>query len=147
MYKRAKRNIDVKLNMKEVFVQLNDLPDEILLLIFKKLDNFAVLYSFIGVNKRFNKLVRDSIFTNHLTMTRCSFGEPLPPSHNPVPDRFCSQILPSIDHQIKWLDVEPSSMKRILLCTNYPNLYGLGLYFIDKETALRIFTGERFFND
>ena len=56
--------------MKEVFVQLNDLPDEILLLIFKKLENFTLLYSFIDVNKRFNKLVRDSIFTNHLTMAR-----------------------------------------------------------------------------
>ncbi|CAF3322468.1 unnamed protein product, partial [Rotaria sp. Silwood2] len=59
------------------------------------------LHSFIRVNKRFNKLVRDSIFTNHLTMTRCSFGEPSPPSNDPVLDRFCSQILPSIDHQIK----------------------------------------------
>jgi hypothetical protein len=131
--------------MKEVFVQLNDLPDEILLLIFKNLENFAVLYSFIGVNKRFNKLVRDSNFTNYLKMTRCSFGEPSPPSTNPALNRFCSHILPSIDHQIKWLDVKPSCLKRVLLCANYPNLYGLGLYCIDKETALRIFTGERFF--
>ncbi|CAF1287143.1 unnamed protein product [Rotaria sordida] len=52
-------------------MKLNDLPDEILL-ILKKFDNTEVLYSFIGVNKRFNKLVHDSIFTNHLTMTRCS---------------------------------------------------------------------------
>ncbi|CAF4254136.1 unnamed protein product, partial [Rotaria sordida] len=31
-------------------------------------------------------------------------------------------------------------MERILLCTNYPNLYELDLYNIEKETAVRIFT-------
>jgi hypothetical protein len=132
--------------MKEAFVQLNDLPDEIILLIFKKLSNLEVLYSFIDVNKRLNNIVHDSIFTNRLTMTRCSFdGPPPPPPINPVLNRFCSQILPSISHQIKWLDVDLSSMECILLCRNYPYLYGLGLYSMEKETALRIFTGERFF--
>ncbi|CAF1502329.1 unnamed protein product [Rotaria sordida] len=78
-----------------------DLPDEILL-IFKKLDNAKVLYSFIDVNKRFNKLVHDSIFTNRLTMTRCFFyGGPFPQSNNSILDRFCSQILPSIHDKIK----------------------------------------------
>ncbi|CAF1297469.1 unnamed protein product [Rotaria sordida] len=54
------------------------------------------------VNKRFNKLVHDSIFTNRLTMTRCFFyGGPFPQSNNPILDRFCSQILPSIHDKIK----------------------------------------------
>ncbi|CAF3172235.1 unnamed protein product [Rotaria sp. Silwood2] len=57
-------------------------------------------------------------------------------------DRFCLQILPSIHHKIKWLNVESSSMEPILLSTNYPNLYGLGIYHIEKETASRIFTEE-----
>ena len=57
-------------------------------------------------------------------------------------DRFCSQILPSIHHKIKWLNVESSSMEDILLCTNYPNLCGLGLHNIEKNIALRIFTGK-----
>ncbi|CAF4381930.1 unnamed protein product, partial [Rotaria sp. Silwood2] len=39
-------------------------------------------------------------------------------------DRFCLQILPEIHYKIKWLDLESSSMERILLATNYPNLYG-----------------------
>ena len=131
--------------MERLSVGLNELPDEILLLIFKKLDNTDVLYSFIGVNKRLNKLVHDSIFTNHLTTTRCyPYDGPPPKSCNPVLDRFCSQILPSIRHKIKWLDVKPSSMERILLCTNYPNLHGLTLCDIKKETALCIFTGKKF---
>jgi hypothetical protein len=33
-------------------IQLNDLPDEILMIIFKKLANADVLYSLSGVNKR-----------------------------------------------------------------------------------------------
>ncbi|CAF3738425.1 unnamed protein product [Rotaria sordida] len=62
---------------------------------------------------------------------------PLP---DPVLDRFCLQILPKIHCNIKWLNLESSSMTRILLATNYPILYGLGLYNIDVETALSLFT-------
>ncbi|CAF4258033.1 unnamed protein product [Rotaria magnacalcarata] len=112
--------------MEGLSAKLNDLRDEILL-ISKKLNNVEVLYSFIGVNK----LVRDSIFTNHLTMTRCS--------SNGSFDRFCSQILPSIHHKIKWLDIESSFMEDVLLCTSYPYLCGLGLHNFDKDIALHIF--------
>ncbi|CAF3245281.1 unnamed protein product, partial [Rotaria sp. Silwood2] len=54
-------------------------------------------------------------------------------------DRFCLQILPAIHHHIKWLNLESSSMKSILRATNYPNLYGLGLFDIDTETARYLF--------
>ncbi|CAF2080803.1 unnamed protein product [Rotaria magnacalcarata] len=124
-------------------VELTDLPDEILLLILKKLDNTKVLYSFIGVNK----LVHDSIFTNRLTVARCfSDDGPWPQSNNQILDQFCLQILPTIHHRIEWLNVEPSSLERILLCTNYPNLCGLGLYNLEKKIALRIFTDKKFFS-
>jgi hypothetical protein len=33
-------------------------------------------------------------------------------------------------------------MERILLTTNYPNLYGLGLYNISIENALPLFIGK-----
>jgi hypothetical protein len=62
----------MEVNMEGSLLTLIDLPDEVLLLILKNLDNIEVLYLFIDLNKRFNKLVHDSIFTNHLTMTRCS---------------------------------------------------------------------------
>jgi hypothetical protein len=45
-------------------IQLNDLPDEILMIILKKLNNLEILYSLIGVNKRSNKIVHDTIFTH-----------------------------------------------------------------------------------
>ncbi|CAF5044917.1 unnamed protein product, partial [Rotaria magnacalcarata] len=51
-------------------VELNDLSDEILLLIFKKLEKTEVLYLFLGVNQQFTRLVNDSIFTNRLTLTK-----------------------------------------------------------------------------
>jgi hypothetical protein len=65
----------------------------------------------------------------------------------PILDRFCSHILLEIHHKIKWLNLESLTMERILLSTNYPNLYGLGLYHILNEAALRLFTGKRFYFD
>jgi hypothetical protein len=67
--------------------------------------------------------------------------DPLPDS---ILDRFCSEILPEIHHKIKWLNLESLSMKHILFATNYPNLYGLGLYDIEIETVLPLFFGKIF---
>ena len=131
--------------MEDFFIQLNDLPDEILLIIFKKMYNVEVLYSLIGVNKRLNKIVHDSIFTSHLTlMERCSDGL-LYQLTDSILDRFCSYILPKIHQKIEWLHLESRSMERILRATNYPNLYGLGLYVTEIETALSLFIGKIFF--
>ena len=121
--------------MEHSSVELNDLPDEILMIILKKLSNVEVLYSLIGVNKRLNTIVHDSIFTNCLTLMRCFSDDSIYPLPDPILDRFCLQILPEIHHKIKWLNLESSSMKRILLATNYPNLYGLGLYDIDDRNS------------
>ena len=116
--------------MNELLVQLDDLPDEILMHIFKKLHNVEVLYSFIGVNKRLNEIVQDSIFTSSLTLlSHLSYDFTHP--------------LPEIHHKIKFLNLESSSMERILLATNYPNLYGLGLYKIGIEKALSLFSGKK----
>ncbi|CAF3778047.1 unnamed protein product [Adineta steineri] len=121
--------------MEHLSTELNDLPDEILMNILKKLFNTEVLYSLIDVNKRLNTIVRDPIFTNDLTLMRCLSNNRNYPLPDPILDRFCLQILPSIRFKIKWLNLESSSMKRILNVTNYPNLYGLGLYDLEIETA------------
>jgi hypothetical protein len=128
--------------MEYSFIQLNDLPDEILMIIFKKLHNIEVLYSLIGINKRLDTIVLDSIFTRNLTITRPFNGlNQLPDA---VLDRFCLEILPKIHHKIEWIDVESSSIERILLLTNYPNLNGLGLYDLTSERARDLFTGKIF---
>ncbi|CAF3876551.1 unnamed protein product [Rotaria sordida] len=59
-----------------------------------------------------------------------------------VLDRFCLEILPKIHHKIEWLDVESSSIERILLLTNYSNLNGLRLYDLTSERARDLFTDD-----
>ncbi|CAF1224991.1 unnamed protein product [Rotaria sp. Silwood1] len=95
-----------------------------------------------SVNKRLHAIVHDSIFTNCLTLMKNVSVDSIDPLSDPILDQFFLQILPSIHHKIKWFNLESSSMKRILLATNYPNLYGLGLYDIEIETALSFFSGE-----
>ncbi|CAF4731241.1 unnamed protein product, partial [Rotaria sp. Silwood2] len=118
------------------YIRLNDLPDEILIIIFKKLNNFDVLYSLQGVNQRLNKLIQDSIFTSRLTFVKWfsyNFIDLI--SSDMILNRFRLQILPEICHKIKRLDLESSSMKYILRPVHYPNLYCLGLYNINEESA------------
>jgi hypothetical protein len=83
-------------------------------------------------------------FTSHLTLLRRSSNGLIYPMNNITLDRFCSQILPKIDHKIKWFNLESLSMERILLAVSYPNLSGLGLFNIEHEIAKRLFIGKRF---
>ncbi|CAF2789704.1 unnamed protein product [Rotaria sp. Silwood2] len=129
--------------MKNSCVELNDIPDEILLIIFKKLNNLEVLYSFQGVNERLNKIIHDPIFTSRLNFLQWSSNKFINKfSSDVILNRFCLQILPEICMKIKWLDLESSSMKHILCAADYPNLYGLGLYNIEEEAARCLFTDE-----
>ncbi|CAF3477139.1 unnamed protein product [Rotaria socialis] len=123
-------------------IELSDLPNEILMIILKKLFNVEVLYSLIGVNKRLHAIVYDPIFTNCLTLMRCVSDDSIDPLPDSILDRLCSQILPEIHHKIKCLNLESSSMKRILLATSYPNLCELGLYDIEIETVMSLFIDE-----
>jgi hypothetical protein len=133
--------------MKDSCVGLNDLPDEILLIIFEKLNNIDLLYSLEGVNQRLNKVVHSPIFTSHLNFVKC-----LP--HNFIDlfscdmmlNRFCLQIVPEIRDKIKWLHLESSSMKHVLCAADYPNLDGLSLYNIDQKSALSLFIGKILYN-
>ncbi|CAF0819538.1 unnamed protein product [Rotaria sp. Silwood1] len=132
----------MEINMKNLCIELNDLPDEILLIILKKLDNLEVLYSFQGVNERFNKIIHDPIFTSRLNFLKWSPNKFISKFSDIIIEQFCSKILPDIHMKIKWLDLESSFMKNILHVADYPNLYGLGLYNIEEETAKYIFTGK-----
>ncbi|CAF5002796.1 unnamed protein product [Rotaria sp. Silwood1] len=138
----------MKANMACSCVELNDLPDEIFLIIFKKLDNFDILNSFHGVkNIRLNKIIHDSIFTSDLNFVKWSsnkFFNKL--SSNVMLNRFCLQILPAISIKIKWLYLESSSAENILRAADYPSLYGLGLYNIKEKTARRLFNDQSFSN-
>ncbi|CAF2888135.1 unnamed protein product [Rotaria sp. Silwood2] len=95
-----------------------------------------VLYSLIEVSKQLNTMAHESIFTRHLKLYFLDYD--IHSLLDPMLDRFCSQILPEIHDKIKWLHLEPIFMERILLATNYPNLYGLGLHGIDVEKAISL---------
>ncbi|CAF2481578.1 unnamed protein product [Rotaria sp. Silwood2] len=152
--------------MEHSSIQLDDLPDEIILIILKKLHNCDVLYSLIGVNKRLDTIANDLIFTSNLTLisrikkrfetigndpffTRnltliksfdglsCQFTDV-------ILDRFCLEILPKINDKIERLNVESSSMERILCLTNYPNLRALGLYDVQPEPVNYLFSDESY---
>jgi hypothetical protein len=98
----------------------------------------------LNVNKRLHNLASDPIFTEHLTLLAHSLNGLKTTIDNSMFNRFHKQILPNINSQIKWLNLEPLSMKRILLAADYPNLHALTLFHIERETDLCLFAGKLF---
>lgn len=131
-------------NMNRSCLQLKDLPDELLVFIFKQMNNVEVLYSLFGVDERFDSILQDSIFTNRFNFLKCSSRKFLSIfSPDIIFSRFCVEILPAIRDKIQWLDVDSSSMKQILCAADYRNLHGLGLFNIEEETIRSLFTGKK----
>jgi hypothetical protein len=104
-------------------IRLSDLPAEILLKIFKKLNNMDVLYSLIGV-EGLDLLAKDDIFTNTLNFVF--------PDNDTIEEsmlnRFCSSILPQIESNVKCLVLKTTTMDRILRAGIYPNLTQLTIF-------------------
>ncbi|CAF1005991.1 unnamed protein product [Rotaria sordida] len=128
--------------MEHSLVKLIDLPDELLLMIFMYMKKALALYSLMGINRRFDRILQDPMFLNHLTLMTCTSNSFIYPMYKKTIDRFCLYILPEIHHKIKWVNLEILSMKRLLLAVEYPNLCGLGLYNIREETDAHIFNGK-----
>jgi len=128
--------------MEDSCIQLEDIPDEILLIIFENLDNYHVLYSFMGLNQRLDRILSDRIFTRNLTLIK-SIDNSSYRVTDTILDRFCLEILPQINDKIERLNIESSFIDRIL-STNYPNLNTLNLYDFAPEKA-EIFSSKIFF--
>ncbi|CAF3071348.1 unnamed protein product, partial [Rotaria sp. Silwood2] len=128
--------------MNQSNIHLVDLPDEILLMILKKLDNINVLYLLMGViDEQFDILLRDNIFTDTLNfISRSSTNDDISSIDHRIINRFCFDILPKIHHNVKHLILEPMFMERILIAGNYPNLTSLTLFNFGKHSALNYFT-------
>ena len=127
--------------------QLNilDLPNEILLIIFKKLNMVDVLYSLVDVTQRFNQLIFDPFYIRNLNMTSLrmkSFYDHTYSIDNEVLERISSNILPRIDDQINELIVEQYSMERVLHTINSPQLYSLTLMDFLEEVLLNYLTSK-----
>ncbi|CAF5138834.1 unnamed protein product, partial [Rotaria sp. Silwood1] len=104
-------------------VGLLDLPNEILLLILKNLNNMDVLYSLLNVdNQRLDVIVRENTFTNTLNFILTTLTDDIFSFNDSIINRFCTNILPQIHHNVKCLILDSLSMERILGVANYPNL-------------------------
>ena len=100
---------------------LFDLPNEILLIIIKKLNIDDVIYSLANVNERFTQLVFDPLYIQDFDitmMTMNSFYDRTFSIHEQVLSRICETILPKIHDQVKQLAIEQDSIERInfILC-------------------------------
>jgi hypothetical protein len=126
--------------MNRSHVHLLDLPDEILLIILKKLSNIDVLYSLLNINNaRFNILAQQKIFSNILNFVSI---DNISSIYQLKLDRFCIDILPKIHHNVKYIIIEPVSMERILLATDYPNLTKLKIFNFKQEIVSYYFTSK-----
>jgi hypothetical protein len=122
--------------MNQSDIHILDVPNEILIIILKKLGNVDVLYSLFGINnQRIDTLINNDLFTNVLNFVITSIID-----HKL--DRFCMYISPQRHHCIKKLILDSTSMERILLAGNYPNLTSLELFNFGQETVFRYFTGK-----
>jgi hypothetical protein len=122
-------------------VGIVDLPDELLLTIFKKLDNFDVLYSLMGVNKKLDSVACDINFTRSVDLMTISLNAVDESGINAILDRFCTHILPRIHNNLECLTVEACFLHRVMHASNYLNLRKLTLVNIERNMASDIFNG------
>ena len=120
-----------------------NLPDEILFMIFQELDNITLLNSFFDLNQRLNQILSDPVFTSHFNLvTYPKFRSyQLPGS---IGERFILQIS-RIHHHIKWLNLESSTFLRFLFLGRHSQLQGIGLFDLEKTKAAIIFHGKSSF--
>ncbi|CAF2711367.1 unnamed protein product [Rotaria sp. Silwood2] len=130
--------------MNQSNVRFLDLPNEILIMILKKLDNINVLYSLLDVdNQRLDMIVQGKTFTETLNFVSTTSLDDIVSIADSMLDRFCINILPRIGHNIKSLILESESIERILLTADYPNLTELKLLNFKDQIASCYFTGNK----
>lgn len=114
-----------------------DLPNEILLIIFEKLKTVDILYSLVDVHHRFNKIVFDLIDMRDVnfvrTMDMYSFHDCNYSIDTKIISTLCHQILFRIADKIRQLTIEHNSMDQILSCCTYPQLDTLTLVNCDED--------------
>lgn len=128
--------------MNASMVNIVDLPDEILLTIFKKIHHIDVLFSLVGVNQKLDKVACDVDFTQSLNLIIKSSNEDIDcNTTDAILNRFCNDILPRIYNQVECLTVQGDSFHSIIHSSNYPNLHKLVLVNLKLTTVSDIFNG------
>ena len=114
-----------------------DLPNEILLIIFKKLNNIDLFYSLMGIHRKLDQVACDVDLTKAVDLATVSTYET-----SDMVDRFCIYILPRIQNNVETLVIQASLLPRILYAKTYPNLHKLTLLNLDKDMASRYFSSK-----
>ena len=116
---------------------------KILFIILKKLDNMNVLYSLSSVdNQRLDMVIQEKTFTNTLNFVLTASTDDILSIPDPILNRFCSNILLEIDHNVKSLVIESKFMERVLRAANYPNLTELKLINLKDKIVSSYLTGK-----
>ena len=119
-------------------MNLLDLPDEILIILLKKLNNIDVLYSLLNIdNKRLQILAQEANFSNTLDFLSI---DNMSLTDQRKLDRFYVDILPRINHNVQCFILEPVLMERIILAADYPNLTELKIFNFEQNIASSYFT-------
>ena len=117
-------------------LHLLDLPDELLLLILKQLDDIDILSSFSGIgNHRLHRLTCRKTSPTHLHF-------PLNFLSDSLLERLTQQIFAQIHHRVESLILPTELLERVLLRDHFPNLTELTLHNFQRDTSLHHFTGE-----
>ncbi|CAF1106670.1 unnamed protein product [Rotaria magnacalcarata] len=119
-----------------------DLPDEMLLAIFNKMNMIDVLYSLVGVNQRLDQLIFDPLYICHLNVRVNSLLNSNSNIANHIFDRICEKIIPWVHHKISKLTAQPLSMERILYRMNYPQLHFVSLVDFGQAILVQHLTGD-----
>jgi hypothetical protein len=132
-------------NSNDEYHNILDLPDEILFIIFKKLNTIDVFYSFGDVNRRFNRLALDFLYIRHLDMTTFrsikSEYDRISSIDAQILSEICVKLVPRIHHQVHKLTVQQDSIQQILHGGNYPQLYSLSLINFEQEILYQYLKG------
>ncbi|CAF1683381.1 unnamed protein product [Adineta ricciae] len=125
--------------MKKRIIDLPDLPDEILLIIFNKLGSFDVLYSLLNSTQRLDRIARSSYSKSINFSIELSDGQ-ICPIDSAELHRFNIEMLPQIHDRIQMMTLEPTNIERIL-SSQFPNLHTLVLVGFSPDLLLNYFTG------
>lgn len=128
------------MSMNTFLIGILHLPDEILLTIFKKLDNTDLLFSLLGIDSRLDQVVCDMTFSRAVDLTTLLSDEENASTSRPVNDRIFTHILPRIRQNVESLTVQASYLPCILHTSNYPNLRKLTLVNLTIALASHIFS-------
>jgi hypothetical protein len=118
-----------------------DLPDEILLTIFQKLNGFDVLYSLVDVSQKLNNVACNINFTRAVDLTTISSNKADDARNNTILDRFCMNILPWIHDNVECLTVQACFLQRVFYAGNYLNWRKLTLINLELNMPSYIFNG------